>query len=377
MSENTDDWKAPLAAIDTGLHPSERFRRILTAVFTASVGLAVGAFFSPYLQKVLEDFGAFGDVNSRAANVASLWAVVSKPEIAATIGFSLGVAAITAVIQILTRNDRLRGRASEPIRSLEELEQYFPHQEAVSLPRMIDPADIFHDPKSLFADAISLMTAKLSGAKDYGMPRIVLVTSSGPNEGKSTIATALAYSLTRRNHTTLLVDADLRNPTIHHYLGADNKEGLSNFLAGGAENLRIKRHSIDRVDFISAGPIPPNAAELLDSSRLNLFLETALQRYNTIIIDAPPLLRLADAIILAKHCDYVVFVARAALHPIHRINRSIRQLRVSRSNLMLALNHVRLRHSELGDYGYGYGYGYGYVNRAKSDGEPVSEIEEV
>jgi receptor protein-tyrosine kinase len=161
--------------------------------------------------------------------------------------------------------------------------------------------------------------------------KTILITSGYPGEGKSAAACNLALALTLSGFRVVLVDADLRNPRIHDYLNLENREGLSNLLAGTAElTATMQRVQVDdylprsnggrpseggilpgKLLCITSGTLPPNPAELLGSAQMYSLLSELQNRGDYVILDSPPLLPVADAVALASHLDAVILVGRA------------------------------------------------------------------
>ena len=213
------------------------------------------------------------------------------------------------------------------------------------------------DPRSPFSEAYRSVRTALQFATDHGVPRTLLVTSTGPGEGKSTTALSLARKFTQLGKRVLLVEADLRNPSLHRTLGIKAELGLSNLLAGGCRLAEATRETDDeRLHVILAGPLPPNPAELLSGSKLVSMLTVASERYDQIIIDGPPVLGLADAPILANVMDGTVIVVSSATAKVGAVQAAIKRLLVARARLVGAL----LTKYDARTAGYGYGYGYQY-----------------
>ena len=139
--------------------------------------------------------------------------------------------------------------------------------------------------------------------------RCLVVTSSTPGEGKSTVATRLAISLAAAGARVLLVDADLRKPTLHHQLGEHGERGLS-FLLAGYTGIEPLGTSYANLDFLGVGVRPPNPGELLHSPGLELLVERSRPHYQYIVIDTPPLSEAADALVVSEHADSIVLVVR-------------------------------------------------------------------
>ena len=211
--------------------------------------------------------------------------------------------------------------------------------------------------QSSFSEAYRSVRTALQFATDHGVPRTLLVTSSGPGEGKSTTALALARNLTQLGKRVLLVDADLRNPSLHKTLGMRAETGLSNLLAGAcAFNAAVQATDDERLEVILAGPLPPNPAELLSGSKLVSLLTVGSERYDHVIIDGPPVLGLADAPILANAIDGTLLVVNSAKTKISAAQIALKRLLVARARIVGCL----LTKYDARTAGYGYGYGYRY-----------------
>jgi succinoglycan biosynthesis transport protein ExoP len=139
--------------------------------------------------------------------------------------------------------------------------------------------------------------------------RCLVVTSSTPGEGKSTVATRLAISLAAAGSRVLLVDADMRKPTLHHQIGEHGERGLS-FLLAGYTGIEPQGTSYANLDFLGVGVRPPNPGELLHSPGMSWLIERSRSQYQYIVIDTPPLGEAADALVVSEHADGIVLVVR-------------------------------------------------------------------
>lgn len=158
--------------------------------------------------------------------------------------------------------------------------------------------------------------------------RTVLFSSPGPSEGKSTTAVNFAVMLAQQGQRVLLIDADLRRPSLHRSLDVLREPGLTNLLIGDAETRETVRPNVlPNLDFLPSGPFPPNPSELLNSQNMVRVLEEFEGRYDQIIIDSPPVLAVTDAAILAVHTDGVVLVLRSGETEQRAAERSVEQLR--------------------------------------------------
>ena len=157
----------------------------------------------------------------------------------------------------------------------------------------------------------SLRTA-LQFSTEEGVPKALLVTSSRPGEGKSTAAACLAVNFAQLGMRVLLIDGDLRNPSMHTVMGVENGAGLTNYLAGANEaSDLVKPSGTEGLTLLTSGPRPPNPAELLASPRFASLLTTAAESFDVVIVDGPPILGLADAPIIASVASGTLLVIEA------------------------------------------------------------------
>ncbi|BBB08645.1 GumC family protein [Sphingopyxis sp. EG6] len=215
------------------------------------------------------------------------------------------------------------------------------------------------DKKSTIYEAYFSVMTNLSFLTEHGAPRSLMLTSSRPKEGKSSSSLSLASVLVATGKSVILVDADLRNPSLNRYLEMPNKSGLSHYLSGD-DNLNDMIATLPNFGFslMTAGKTPPNAAELLGSDRLSLLIETLLTRYDHVLIDSAPLLGLADAPLIARRVEGVLFTIEANSTKNRIIATSLMRLRMSGARLFGAI--VTKVNTKNHGYGYGYGYGYGF-----------------
>ncbi|MFC7537248.1 GumC family protein [Sphingomonas sp. GCM10030256] len=217
------------------------------------------------------------------------------------------------------------------------------------------------DPRSSVAEAQQSVRSSIELASADGVPPTLLLTSSRPSEGKSTTAFALARDFAAAGQHVLLVDADLRKPSVHRILGLPNKAGLSNVLARqmGLEQV-IQPTDQPGLMFLSSGPLPPSPAQLLATNLLGELFTTLQARFDVVIIDGPPVLGLADAPRLAAAAQGVLFVIEA--NGAHRgaAKSALARLRGGGARMIGAvLTKFDARKIGYGEYGYGYSYRYG------------------
>lgn len=229
------------------------------------------------------------------------------------------------------------------------------------------------DPRSQISEAYQSVRTALQFSTDHGVPRSLLVTSTRASEGKSSTALALAQTLASLGPSVLLIDADLRKPTFRG--PTSTSQGLSTLLAGSEKVAEcVHPTQMERLFLLPSGPIPPNPAELLATGRFREILDEALQRFDHIIIDSPPVLGLADAPMLASSTEGTLMVIEAgAIRRAAALN-SVNRLRASEARLMGAIL-TKFNALKVG-YGYGYGYGYGEDAYAYREGDsPKKQIE--
>ena len=230
-----------------------------------------------------------------------------------------------------------------------------------AIPEMLNRpvADAITDKKSAIYEAYFSLMTNLTFLTAHGAPRSIMLTSSRPKEGKSNSSLCLATVLSATGKSVILVDADVRNPSLNRYLDIPNHRGLSHYLSGD-EDLNGMIAELPKFGFsiITAGKMPPNAAELLGSERLSTLITTLLERYDHVLIDSPPLLGLADAPLIARRVEGVLFTIEANATKNRAIATALTRLRMSGAKLFGAIvTKVGARNQV---YGYGYGYGYGF-----------------
>ena len=198
-----------------------------------------------------------------------------------------------------------------------------------------------------FAEAFRVLRTNVlfSCAADGG--QTILVTSTGPGEGKSLVASNLAISLAQAGRRVLLVDADLRKPKVHTVFGMDQEPGLSNVLVGNSKaSGAVKKSSLQGLWLLPAGHIPPNPAELLGSQRFKDFLVSLGNHFDWVVLDSPPVMAVADASVMASLANGVLFVVGAEMTSRYAARRAVEQIETAQGHFFGAvLNRVDLEHN--------------------------------
>lgn len=184
--------------------------------------------------------------------------------------------------------------------------------------------------------------------------KAIMVTSSGPAEGKSTTIANLAVVFAQQGKKVLLVDADLRRPTVHYTFNRNNIHGFTTILTKQTTLAKaVEETDEDNLYILTSGPIPPNPAELLSSKSMELFMEEAKREFDLVLFDTPPLLAVADPQILANQCDGSILVVFSGRTEIEQAKKGKELLENAQSKLL----GVVLNHKELAKDNYYYYYG--------------------
>ena len=210
-------------------------------------------------------------------------------------------------------------------------------------------------PRSAVSEAYRTLRTNIQfGALDRAI-KTIMVTSAGPGEGKSTTIANLAIAFAQAGHKCLLIDADLRRPVLHKVFGLDQRRGLSAVLVGKVELAEAIQSvkAVPGLQVLPSGPLPPNPAEMLGSKQWQGLLQEMRESFDLVLIDAPPVIAVADASILAPQTDGVILVLDAGSVPRQAAQQAKDQLdKVSTRFLGAVLNNVRVED----DYQYYYYY---------------------
>lgn len=229
---------------------------------------------------------------------------------------------------------------------------------------------VIEKPGSTLAESFRSIRTSLRYFIPGDQPAVIAVTSTVSGEGKTFVALNLASIISLLGKKTLLVGLDMRKPRIHKILGLGNDVGMSTFLSGNSPfDEVVRKTSVDNLWFASAGPVPPNPAELIERKTMSAFLEKAKKQFEYIILDTPPAAVVTDALLLAHHADITLFVVRqryslkSTVHLIDEIyrNKEIRNPGIIVNDISMSGYYgYGLRYGYTMGYSYGYNYGYKY-----------------
>lgn len=211
------------------------------------------------------------------------------------------------------------------------------------------------DPKSALAEAFRSMRTSLIFSTSEGAPGVLHFTSSNPSEGKTSSSVNTAITFAQTGNKVLLVDADLRNPSLHKVFSFPNTEGLTNYLTSNIEPTQIARATnIDHLFVVTSGPISPNPVELIASGKMAEFLDLAKEKFDYVIIDGPPVIGLADALVLGNLARATLFVIEAGSTRSGALSASIKRLAGANTRIVGCIL------AKVGSVGSGHGYDYHY-----------------
>ena len=226
-------------------------------------------------------------------------------------------------------------------------------------PKTADVGKELKDGQSELSEAYFSVLTAVQFSTANGAPRTIAITSSQAQEGKSTSALALARGLASLGSRVLLVDADLRNPSLHRSFSTDHTKGLSDVLTGQSTLAEVVRESgVNGLSIVTSGKIPPNPAELLAGEGLSRMMKAASEAFDHVLFDSPPVLGLADAPLIARACEGTVFVIEAGRTRSSQARHALDRLMSVRAHILGAV--LTKLDSKSSGYGYGYGYNYRY-----------------
>jgi protein-tyrosine kinase len=209
------------------------------------------------------------------------------------------------------------------------------------------------EPKSPAAEAYRSLRTSIQFAGLDHKCRTILMTSSSPGEGKSTTVANFGVVMAQTGSRVLLIDSDLRRPTLHRVFGLTNSRGLTTALLDALPFSQIAQATaVPNLFVLTSGPVPPNPAELVGSNRMRELLEAAISEYDMVLLDSPPLVSVSDAVALAAFTDGVVLVVQTGKVPHEVIRRAAGQIHAVKGRILgVVMNAVNLKRD-----GYYYDY---------------------
>ncbi|WP_223937634.1 polysaccharide biosynthesis tyrosine autokinase [Arthrobacter sp. StoSoilB5] len=287
------------------------------------------------------------------------------------VGFLVGLAlGIGLAVLRTTLDNRIRGEAD--LRNVTDaplLGGIAFDQDAAKKPLLTQTA-----PQSPRAESFRQLRTNLQFANVAGHGKSVLITSSLPGEGKSTTATNLAIALAQAGQSVCLVDADLRRPMVNEYLGLDRNAGLTTALVGSADvDELLQPWGTDSLYVLTSGQVPPNPSELLGSDEMKQLITRLEGAFDSVVIDAPPLLPVTDAAVLSQHVGGVVVVAGTQKVRTQDLEKSLGALSMVGSNVLgIVLNQLPVKGADAYSYTY-YSHDDLHLTSARSaDWRPIS-----
>jgi capsular exopolysaccharide synthesis family protein len=252
------------------------------------------------------------------------------------------------------------------------------------IPNKGGPMPLIQDSDRLpHAEGYRILRAKLDLKVQNGIGPSLSMLSGGPGEGKSTTIFNLAVVCAQAGQSVILVDCDLRRPTLHELLGVSNERGLSNFLRGEGEAASfVQRSAIPKLQVLTAGNMPMSEIGVLAGDKIRVMLDDLKQRYDLVLIDAPPVLGISDGSIIAREVDYVILVIQHRRYPREISLRAKRAIEEVHGNCVgMVLNCVAVKSDD--SYYYYSSYGNYYKKKperkkkkdlAKTNGKHVAVV---
>lgn len=213
------------------------------------------------------------------------------------------------------------------------------------------------DPKAIASEAYRTLRTNIQYSSFDKEIKTILVTSTAPAEGKSTTCGNLALTMAQADKRVLVIDCDLRKPTVHKKFTISNEKGVSNFLIGQTALEEVVYKYSDNLYLLPSGTIPPNPSEMLSSKKLKEFLETLKEEFDCIIIDSPPVMAVTDAQILSTIVDGVLLVAASGQTEKEGLLKAKDQILKVNGNLLgVVLTKMPMKKGKgYGNYYYYYG----------------------
>jgi succinoglycan biosynthesis transport protein ExoP len=306
----------------------------------------------------LNDAGVGSDLKTASASVLDEAQVPTRPysprlgfNLAIALALFLAVSSVLIYVLELFNNtfavpDQIESELKIPVLGI------VPKAEATA-----NFSELLEDERSPVSEAYRSLRTSLQFTGTDGHINTLLVTSSEPSEGKTTTAFKLAQDFAALGQNVLVIDCDLRRPAMHKMFKLENGIGLSNLLTNvGSNNVAgiFRQTKYPKITFMSAGTIPPNPSDLLVSQKMGLTLHYCAKKYDMVVVDAPPVMGLSDAPILARQADATLLVVSAKQVPRKAARQALKRLKASGANIVGAA----MTKFALNQVGYDYAYRY-------------------
>ncbi|SDX26754.1 CpsD/CapB family tyrosine-protein kinase [Paenibacillus sp. CF384] len=212
----------------------------------------------------------------------------------------------------------------------------------------------YYEPKSPISEAYRAMRTNIDFSSVDDHIQVIMGTSASPGEGKSTTIANIAVVYAQANKKVVLIDADMRKPTMHHTFGQSNRQGLSSLLSRQCElDEAVKATDIPNLYIIPSGPVPPNPSEMVASQRMSALIEELRTKFDIVLIDTPPTLAVTDAQLISTKCDGVLLVVESGKIKRDAVIKAKQQLTHVKARILgVVLKNIEQKNSE----GYYYYY---------------------
>ena len=331
------------AAIPTSPIGPQRLRTILIGLLVSLLGALGLAFFLEYLDNTVK-------------SVEDIGRVVQLPTLAV-------IPSITTITQRAMATRRKEGAAiTEALTNTQGIEL---DTEPGRLTKLVTL-----DQLSSVVEAYRMLRTSVLLSTAGKPPKTILFTSGQPGEGKTTTAINTAISLSQLGASVLLIDADLRRPTVHRVFKMNQPQGLSTYLSRQVEvDPLIHKLWVPNLSVLPCGPIPPNPAELISSERMKEVLKALSEKYDHVLIDSPPLINVTDPVILSTMVDGVILVVQAGRSTRDIVRRARHELSSVGAKIFgVVLNNLDVKREGYGNYPTYTHYGYNSDNREEAGG---------
>lgn len=195
-------------------------------------------------------------------------------------------------------------------------------------------------PKSITAESYRSLRTNIQYSSIDKQVKTLVVTSSNAGEGKSTVAGNLAYTFFQNGKRVLIIDCDLRKPSLHRKFNVSNEEGLTDVLVGTSKLNNVMKKIDDNLYLLTTGTLPPNPAEIIGSNTMENFLEQCKINFDYIILDTPPVQVVADAQILSTKVDGTIIVVRAGVTKKEDVHDTVNTLKKINANIIGTVLHA-------------------------------------